>query len=294
MLSAALQNRNISLDALTETYDAFREERKKRCDYFQTSSDGKLELIIERESDRNEYRSRLLNLKVHSRLREPDIDSIVDKCTPRYLVQQLLNYWIAQFSDSIEDGFAFLTELAQMAHLEIDKIQKLASVLIEEDKLEELLELQYRAYPQDRPEIRYCVGDDKYVELDELSVGQKCTALLIMALTDGDMPVVIDQPEDSLDIRSIWLDICSKVRPRKSQRQFIFTTHNSNIAVASDSDNYIILDADSEHGRVIHSGSMDHTPVDDHVLQYMEGGKDPYSKKYRKYRVDRRPDILSN
>ena len=167
-------------------------------------------------------------------------------------------------------------------------------MLIEENKLEELLELQYRAFPQDRPEIRYFVGDEKHVALDELSVGQKCTALLIMALTDGDMPVVIDQPEDSLDIRSIWLDICSKVRTRKGQRQFIFTTHNSNIAVASDSDNYIILDANSERGWVVHTGSMDHTPVDDQVLHYMEGGTDPYGKKFRKYRADRRPDMLSN
>ena len=118
-----------------------------------------------------------------------------------------------------------------------------------------------------------------FVPLGSLSVGQKSTALLIMALSDGSMPVVIDQPEDSLDIRSIWDDICSKVRIHKNQRQFIFTTHNSNVAVASDSDNYVILEANSENGRIVHRGSMDHSPVADEVLRYMEGGVDSISTK---------------
>ena len=153
-------------------------------------------------------------------------------------------------------------------------------------------QLQYKAHPKDRPEIRFHVGKNRYELLDSVSVGQKCTALLIMTLTDGTMPVVIDQPEDSLDIRSIWDDICAKVREKKNQRQFIFTTHNSSVAVASDSDNFIILEADSDRGRVVFSGSMDSKSIGDEVLRYLEGGADPYRRKFLKYRAEQRVGSL--
>jgi ABC-type multidrug transport system ATPase subunit len=84
-----------------------------------------------------------------------------------------------------------------------------------------------------------------------LSVGQKCTAMLVIALTVGVVPIVIDQPEDSLDIRSIWEDMCSKIRRGKEWRQFIFTTHSSSLAVASDTDKFLIMEATSTHGKVL-------------------------------------------
>jgi len=122
--------------------------------------------------------------------------------------------------------------------------------------------------------------------LDKLSVGQKCTAMLIIALSDGTMPIVIDQPEDSLDIRSVWEDICTKIRRGKDRRQFIFTTHNSSLAVASDSDKFLVVEGTADAGRVVFSGSMDHQPISDQVLKYLEGGVPTYRRKYDKYRAD--------
>lgn len=109
-----------------------------------------------------------------------------------------------------------------------------------------------------------------------------------MALSEGDEPIVIDQPEDSLDIRTIWDDICCKLRDGKEKRQFIFTTHNSSVAVASDSDYFIILDGTSTQGRIVHSGSMDHEPVSEEVLKYLEGGFETYRRKFVKYRGEER------
>jgi ABC-type cobalamin/Fe3+-siderophores transport system ATPase subunit len=111
--------------------------------------------------------------------------------------------------------------------------------------------------------------------------------MLIMALSDGSMPVVIDQPEDSLDIRSVWEDMCKALRAGKERRQFIFTTHNASLAVASDSDKFLVMEGDADRGRVVFSGSMDHGPVSDEVLRYLEGGPETYQMKYRKYDVSR-------
>jgi ABC-type cobalamin/Fe3+-siderophores transport system ATPase subunit len=111
--------------------------------------------------------------------------------------------------------------------------------------------------------------------------------MLIMALSDGTMPIVIDQPEDSLDIRSIWDDVCKKLRGGKEHRQFIFTTHNSSLAVASDTDCYLILEGDANHGKIVHVGAMDHPPVAPEVLKYLEGGPDTYQMKFEKYKAGR-------
>jgi len=112
--------------------------------------------------------------------------------------------------------------------------------------------------------------------------------MLIMALSDGTMPVVIDQPEDSLDIRSVWDDMCQKIRSGKERRQFVFTTHNASLAVASDSDKFLVMEGNATRGRVVFSGSMDHDPVSDEVLKYLEGGPDTYRMKSLKYDVARR------
>jgi ABC-type multidrug transport system ATPase subunit len=162
----------------------------------------------------------------------------------------------------------------------------LADFLDSEFKVEQLLSLEHQALPKDRPEILYNVGEETFEPLNRLSVGQKCTAMLIVALSDGIFPIVIDQPEDSLDIRSIWEDMCTKIRRGKEKRQFIFTTHNSSLAVASDTDKFTILEAGATSGKVVYSGSMDHSPVNEEVITYLEGGPDTYRTKFGKYRIN--------
>jgi hypothetical protein len=82
--------------------------------------------------------------------------------------------------------------------------------------------------------------------------------------------------------------MCCKIRRGKDRRQFIFTTHNSSLAVASDTDKFLIMEAEATRGRVVFSGSMDHSPVSDEVIKYLEGGLETYRTKYGKYRVEDR------
>jgi hypothetical protein len=81
--------------------------------------------------------------------------------------------------------------------------------------------------------------------------------------------------------------MCKALRAGKERRQFIFTTHNASLAVASDSDKFLVMEGDADRGRVVFSGSMDHGPVSDEVLRYLEGGPETYQMKYRKYDVSR-------
>jgi ABC-type lipoprotein export system ATPase subunit len=90
---------------------------------------------------------------------------------------------------------------------------------------------------------------------NQLSVGQKCTALLLIALSEGTMPIIVDQPEDALDVATVYYDVVSRLRGRKEQRQFILTTHNPNIAVSSDTDKYHVLKATEDTGQIVCCGA---------------------------------------
>lgn len=281
-LTSNKDSRDKELNELEQLIDDFRAARVDRCNLFQDNSNGRLRLSIKAASNTAAFEERLLDFKTGSRLRDQDIEFIANKVTPRSFIDNVLSYYLSNDSVSFKTA-DWLEKMANDTNVSEDNLTKLVEFLIENCAWGDLLELQYRVYPEDLPEIEFNIGNEIFRPLQELSVGQKCTALLIMALTDGQMPVVIDQPEDALDIVTIWDDICSKVRQHKISRQFIFTTHNSNVAVASDTDNYIIMDADSERGRIVNVGSMDHDPMKDNVLIHMEGGTDSYLKKSAKY-----------
>jgi ABC-type enterochelin transport system ATPase subunit len=275
-LKSVSDQRNILLDQLENVYKQYTQERREKCNKFQIDSLLKLKLQILDSSNVDEFRTRLLSLKRGSYVREDDILQICKNVNPREFVLTLLRYDTRKETKRLED-------LTKAASIEMRRMQVLADWLLSSIEYEELLALQYKAYPQDRPDIQYNIGDGHYQPLANVSVGQKCTAMLIMALSDGTMPIVIDQPEDSLDIRSIWEDMCIKLRLGKEKRQFIFTTHNSSLAVASDTDCFSIIEGTATNGKVVHSGSMDHDPMSDEVLKYLEGGKDTYHLKLAKY-----------
>jgi ABC-type sugar transport system ATPase subunit len=217
-------------------------------------------------------------LKKGSYLKDTEIDSICRKSDPGEFVRAVVRQAVFGKTEALD-------ELAVKVGIDKQRMLILSNFLGNEFPLQQLLELEHQALPKDRPEILYNVGEETFQPLNRLSIGQKCTAMLIVALSDGSLPVVIDQPEDSLDIRTVWEDMCTKIRRGKERRQFIFTTHNSSLAVASDTDKFTILEAGATSGRVMYSGSMDHSPINEEVVDYLEGGIDTYKSKFSKYRV---------
>jgi len=276
MVRLVSKKRDELLNALQSDYTAYTEERKAKCNKFMQGSAGKLKLQILDQLNVDKFRESLLSLKRGSYLRDDEIVTITSKISPREFVISLLRYNATKESKHLES-------VSKDSGIILSRMKILADYLLSAIPYEELLSLQYRAYPQDRPQILYNIGGNNYESISKISVGQKCTATLLMALSDGAMPIVIDQPEDSLDIRSIWEDVCTKVRGGKEKRQFIFTTHNSSVAVASDTDCFLVIEGDATGGRVVYSGSLDHGPVGPEVLKYLEGGPETYQLKFEKY-----------
>ena len=282
-LKTTAEARREKLSALSEAHKAYSQERRDKCADIEKFSAGRLKIAVQEATDSSQFRKRLGAMKKGSYLRDEEISQIVENVKPSDFVAALLNYHIAAPDRKAQ----IIDRPAKATGIAIDRMKQLADHLLQSRTYQDLLGLQHQATPQDRPDIRVLVADAIYEPLVSVSTGQKCTALLVMALAQGNAPVVIDQPEDSLDIKSIWDDMCTKLRAGKSSRQFVCTTHNSSLAVASDSDCFIVLQADAASGRVVKAGAIDDEPVKAEIIDYLEGGIKTYGVKYRKYDMGR-------
>ena len=125
--------------------------------------------------------------------------------------------------------------------------------------------------------------------LDDLSTGQKATAVLLLLLLESDTPLIVDQPEDDLDNRFITEGVVPRMRTEKRRRQFIFSTHNANIPVLGDAELILGLtasgEADDGKARILpeHAGSIDAQSVRELVEELLEGGREAFEKRRLKY-----------
>lgn len=89
--------------------------------------------------------------------------------------------------------------------------------------------------------IHYIVtsGDDT---IADMSPGKKALALLelLISLKDTQCPILIDQPEDDLDNRSIYNELVKFIKDKKCDRQIIVVTHNANVVLGADAEQVII------------------------------------------------------
>lgn len=121
--------------------------------------------------------------------------------------------------------------------------------------------------------------------LDELSKGQRATALLLLLLAAARSPLVIDQPEDDLDNRFIFEGIVKRLRALKGVRQVIVSTHNANVPVLGDAELVVTMEGDGRHGRVSPegTGSLDMHSVRAHAEDLLEGGRDAFRARQHLY-----------
>lgn len=126
-------------------------------------------------------------------------------------------------------------------------------------------------------------------KLDDLSTGQKATAVLLLLLLESEAPLVVDQPEDDLDNRFISEGVVPKMREEKRRRQFVFATHNANIPVLGDAELIVGMEASGEaaRGRANVSreniGSIDNQRVSILTEELLEGGRTAFEMRRMKY-----------
>ncbi|QDW19010.1 TrlF family AAA-like ATPase [Flavobacterium sp. KBS0721] len=145
-------------------------------------------------------------------------------------------------------------------------------------------------------------------KLGEMSSGKASFVILmlIIGLSQSKAPILIDQPEDNLDNRSITSDLVSYLKNKKLERQIIIVTHNANIVVNSDAENIIVanqkgqndIETTSEFRFDYINGAIENSfekietetnlllsmGIREHIADIVEGGKDAFKKRELKYR----------
>jgi hypothetical protein len=191
---------------------------------------------------------------------------------------------LTQFVEACRAGAAAITAVFGLTPAQAERLARAqAEVLmrIEEIELPPTTAIRLNTASAGEPPV--------WQVLEDLSTGQKATAVLLLLLLESDAPLIVDQPEDDLDNRFITEGVVPRMREEKQRRQFIFSTHNANIPVLGDAELIVGLSAsgEAERGRARiapeHMGSIDAKPVCELVEEILEGGKEAFERRRRKY-----------
>ena len=143
--------------------------------------------------------------------------------------------------------------------------------------------------------------------ITEMSPGKKAIVLLklLIQMADSTCPILIDQPEDDLDNRSIFKDLIPFIRKKKLDRQFIVVTHNANIVLGGDAEEVIVanrngaktpnkeyifeyLTGSIENNIAINKMSdcvLPKNSIQGHICEIMEGGQEAFNLRKNKYNM---------
>ncbi|KQW50981.1 hypothetical protein ASC77_25340 [Nocardioides sp. Root1257] len=131
------------------------------------------------------------------------------------------------------------------------------------------------------------------VDIEQLSPGTRGIVLLLLYLAvdqSDDRPLIIDQPEENLDPKSIFDELVGRFVETRRRRQIIIVTHNANLVVNTDADQVIIASA-SAHvpgGLPVMSyvtGGLENRRVRNEVCEILEGGKPAFEERAKRLRI---------
>jgi ABC-type lipoprotein export system ATPase subunit len=126
-------------------------------------------------------------------------------------------------------------------------------------------------------------------DLRELSPGERGGLLLIfyLMLDRREIPLVIDQPEDNLDNKSVYEVLVTFLKKAKQRRQIIMVTHNPNLAVVADAEQIIHVSIDKKNkinDFDFRSGAIENPVINKAVVDILEGTLPAFDNRRLKYR----------
>ena len=136
---------------------------------------------------------------------------------------------------------------------------------------------------------------------------QALFALTLLLSKDSDRwPLLIDQPEDDLDSRSIYDNVVPFLKEQKKIRQIIAVSHNANLVIGSDAEQIIVAnqhgeDRKNKNARRLDymSGALEYSKprdgkcetilesrgIREHACDILDGGETAFEKRKNKYNL---------
>lgn len=158
--------------------------------------------------------------------------------------------------------------------------------------------------------IKYNVkmGEDS---IDVMSPGKKALVLLklLIDMAESKCPILIDQPEDDLDNRSVFDDLIPFIKKKKKDRQIIVVTHNANVVLGADADEIIVANQNGNNcpnkeyrfeyrtgaieedkpiykeDKTLEDGILNKQGIQQHICDILEGGERAFELRKHKYHL---------
>jgi len=132
------------------------------------------------------------------------------------------------------------------------------------------------------------------LSVERLSPGSRGIVLLLLYLAVDQSetdPLIIDQPEENLDPKSVYTELVKMFQTASDRRQIIMVTHNANLVVNTDVDQVIVASCDSlEEGKLpklsYQAGGLENAGIRKAVCEILEGGADAFQQRARRLHID--------
>lgn len=269
-----IERRRRQLDQLQDLRRREHTLRRRAGEAVNERLGGALRLDVEYLGNRAQYARDLTDLFRGSRL---GVEAIQQLIQPEASDGVELARAVCQGSVAVRERF----DLSDAA------TARLTSWLSGDEGKDRLHQLELLA-PTDQVRISLTV-DGRPRPLDELSAGQRATALLLLLFAQPGRPLVLDQPEDDLDNRFVYEDVVQLLRAEKGvqdpsrRRQVVVATHNANIPVNGDAELVLSLSGENERCSILTRASIDDLEVRDHIRTVLEGGAEAFRRRAEKY-----------
>lgn len=144
----------------------------------------------------------------------------------------------------------------------------------------------------DHISVRYEIVYDG-IDIRKLSPGTRGIVLLLLYLAldeADDRPLIIDQPEENLDPKSVFEELVSLFIAAKMNRQIIIVTHNANLVINTDADQIIVAEVGPHQAGGLppisyRAGGLENASIRKAVCDILEGGEAAFRERARRLRV---------
>jgi ABC-type lipoprotein export system ATPase subunit len=265
-LDKELQKRKGYIEKIRDQKSRIRTLREKKVREFTARLEGSVKIRLIPDGNTNNYESFTSTVMKGRYMSKEIVRSLCKSIHP----WDLANYLRARDYEKISD-LSSLDQKWSKALIEVFNGSPENLIKLEAVELEDLLEIEYK------------VNDGQYKPLEKLSTGQKATVVVLLSMIEGKYPIVFDQPEDALYTPFIYTDVVKTLKAEKETRQFIFATHNSNLAIGGDTDYGIVLDSTADQTEIAESGGLDDYGTRNAMLLVLEGGEEALRVRIGKF-----------
>lgn len=254
-----------------------------------TGSLKRLRLSVSRDIDVSKWINageQLLDLRKESELRGHG-------ALQKHVEKLLLPAWQA---GTAEDVGAAMQEFIRTTYPEV--LKAMPTTITPSKRPAWIQQVATWFYSTEHIEMQYSITYDG-VAIEQLSPGTRGIVLLLLYLVidaQDRRPLIIDQPEENLDPKSVFEELVPHFREARKRRQVIIVTHNANLVVNTDADQVIVAASETNvdgglPNVTYRCGAIENPSIRKAVCEILEGGEQAFLDRERRYRLQRKIEV---